>query len=274
MTHLMRKAAPPPAVRSAAIAAMMLAGLADGASAADFTAREMTTELYRASEASPLDFSKRDLAGLDLAGLAFKKARLAEANLFGADLSGADLTGVDLRNAQLDRVVAIGARFDQADLSGASLLRPTTTANLEPTKGEAPSFAGANLTRTKLFGIFIGSNFAGARLQGASFAPANRTGFIENMWRSRLDAADFSGADLSGADLTYVSFRFANLKGANLTGAQLRNADLSHADLTGANLTGAALADVDLDRANLTGVVGLDSATGFATARNRDKTIN
>lgn len=259
---------------TAATVALVFAGLSPPLSAADFTARQMTETLYQATESAPPDFSGRNLAGLDLAGLAFKKARLAEANLFGADLSGADLSGVDLRKAYLDRIVAIGTRFDRANLAGASVLRPTTTAALEPKRGEAPSFAGADLTDTKLFGVFSGSNFAGARLAGASFAPAHDSGFIEMMWRTRLDAADFSGADLSGADLTHASLRFANLKGANLSGARLAKVDLSHADLSGANLSNAELTQADLDGANLTGVTGLDSATGMATAKNRDKAIN
>lgn len=242
--------------------------------AADFTARQVTQDLYKATEASPLDYSKRDLAGLDLAGLRFKKARLAEANLFGADLSGADLSDSDLRAAKLDRIVAIGARFDRANLSGASLLRPTTTTSFEWNRSECPTFTGADLTRAQLFGVFSGGNFAGARMSGATFAPQSDTGFIEVLWRTRLDSADLSDADLSGANLSHVSLRFANLKGANLKGAVLKNADLSHADFTGADLSGADLSRADLDSARLTGVTGLDTATGIDTTRNRDKAIN
>ena len=60
--------------------AAALAVAASAATAADFTARQVTETLYRATEAAPADYSKRDLAGLDLAGLGFKKARLAEAS--------------------------------------------------------------------------------------------------------------------------------------------------------------------------------------------------
>ena len=109
---------------------------------------------------------------------------------------------------------------------------------------------------------------------GVSLAPFNNTGFIEMLWRSKLESADLGGTDLSGADLTHVSLRFANLKGANLKGAILQNADLSHADLTGADLTGANLSHADLDSTKLTGVKGLDTASGMATALNREKAIN
>ncbi|WP_244534534.1 pentapeptide repeat-containing protein [Hyphomicrobium sp. CS1GBMeth3] len=241
---------------------------------AEFTARQVTEELFRATDTAPIDYSKRDLAGLDLAGLHFKKARLSEANLFGADLSGADLSDVDLRQAKLDRVVAIGARFDRANLAGASLLRPTTTTTFEAGRGESPSFTGADLTKARLFGIFNGASFAGAHMSGATLAPQNDTGFIEMMWRSRLESADLSAADLTGANLTHVSLRFANLKGANLKGAILKNADLSQADLTGADLTGADLSNADLDGTRISGAKGFDTAIGLATIRNRDKAIN
>lgn len=238
------------------------------------TARQVTQELYRANAATPLDYSKRDLAGLDLAGLQFKKARLSEANLFGADLSGADLSDTDLRSAMLDRINAIGTRFDRANLAGASLLRPTTTTSFEGNRAETPSFTGADLTKARLFGVFSGGNFANARMSGATLAPYNDSGFIEMLWRSRLDSADLSGADLSGANLTHVSLRFANLKGANLKGAVLKNADLSHADLTDADLGGADLSLADLDSTRLGGARGLDTAIGLDSTRNRDKTVN
>ncbi|WP_295559469.1 pentapeptide repeat-containing protein [uncultured Hyphomicrobium sp.] len=244
------------------------------ADAADLTARQVTEELYKANDAAPLDFSKRDLAGLDLAGLHFKKAHMSGANLFGADLTGADLSDVDLRAAKLDRIVAIGARFDRANLAGASLLRPTTATSFEWNRSESPSFTGADLTKAQLFGVFSGGSFAGARMSGVTLAPQSDTGFIEVLWRSRLDSADLSGADLSGANLSHVSLRFANLQGANLKGARLKNADLSHADLTGADLTGADLSLADLDSTRLAGTKGLDTATGLDTVRNRDKALN
>lgn len=258
----------------APLALLLIAAASIPASATDLTARQVTEALYKASDAAPLDYSKRDLAGLDLAGLKFKKARLAETNLFGADLSGADLSDSDLRAAKLDRIIAIGARFDRANLAGASLLRPTTSTSFEWNQSESPSFTGADLTKAQLFGVFSGASFAGARMSGATFAPQSDTGFIEVLWRTRLDSADLSGADLSGANLSHVSLRFANLKGANLKGAVLKNADLSHADFTDADLSGANFSLADLDSAKLAGAKGLDTATGLETTRNRDKAIN
>lgn len=257
-------------------AGVLLAFAASGfpALAADLTVRQITEQLYLADTvASPVDFSGRDLGGLDLAGLAFKKARLSKTDLFGADLSGADLSGSDLTTARLDRTLIIRTRFDDAQLSGASLLRPNTRSGFDYTPGEAPSFARADLSHAKLFGLFNGSDFSGAKLTGASLAPFGHTGFIEMQWRTRLDGANLSGADLSDADLTHVSLRFANLKGANLRGAMLKHADLAHADLTDADLTGADLSNADLYSAKLTHAKGLASVGGLGTVRNRDKAV-
>ncbi len=241
--------------------------------AADVTVRDLTLRLHNADRARPLQLSGLDLRELDLSGLDFKGATLANSNMFGADLTRADLSKADLRGARLDRVVIIGARFDGADLSDTSFLRPSSFSTLAAPRSEAPSFAGANFARSRLFGRFNRSSFRGADLSGAMLAPFNKTGFIEHIWRTELAGADLANANLSGADLGYTLLAFANLRGANLRGAKLRKADLSRADLTGADLTGVDLAEADLDGAILTGAKGLSTALGLDTARNVDKAI-
>jgi uncharacterized protein YjbI with pentapeptide repeats len=257
------------------LGAAFLAGTlcAAAAPAADLTVRELAGRLHRADSAQPLQLRGLDLRELDLSGLDFKGAALSGSNLFGADLSRADLSKVDLRGARLDRVTIVGTRLDGSNLSDTSFLRPSSFSTLVAAADEAPSFAGADLRRARLFGRFNRSNFRGANLGGALLAPFNKTGFIEHLWRTELVGADLSGANLAGADLTYTLIAFANLRGANLQGAKLRKADLSRADLTEANLTGVDLSEADLDGAILTGVRGLDTAQGLATARNVDKAI-
>ena len=217
--------------------------------AADVTVHDLAARLYSADRSKPVQLGGLDLRDLDLSGLDFKGATLANSNLFGADLSRADLSKANLKGARLDRVVIIGARFDGADLSDTSFLRPSSFSTLAAPASEAPSFTGANLSRARLFGRFNRSNFRGADLSGAMLAPFNKTGFIEHIWRTELAGADLSNANLAGADLGYVLLRFANLRGANLAGAVLRKADLSRADLTGADLSGADLTEADLDGA-------------------------
>ena len=84
----------------------------------------------------PLQLGGLDLRDLDLSGLDFKGATLAASNLFGSDLSRADLSKADLKGARLDRVTIIGTRFDGADLSDTSFLRPSTFSTLAAPLGE------------------------------------------------------------------------------------------------------------------------------------------
>jgi uncharacterized protein YjbI with pentapeptide repeats len=247
-------------------------GLGD-AHAADLTVRQLTERLYHSDRARPLDLSRINLRDLDLSGLDFKAANLAGSNLFGADLTGADLSRADLHGALLDRIVIIGTHFNDANLSGVSLLRPSAFSTLAAKRSEAASFAGANLTNARIFARFNGADFSGAKLDGATLAPFGRTGFIEHIWRTELLGANLSHASLVRANLTYTMLAFANLRGADLTGAVLHKADLSRADLTGANLTGADLSEADLDGAILTGVRGLETALGMERARNLDKIV-
>lgn len=247
--------------------------LAQPTRAADISVRDLTAQLYKADRSAPLSFSGLDLRELDLSGLDFKGATVSQSNLFGADLSHANLSNASLKGSRLDRVTIIGTRFDGADLSDASFLRPSTFSTLAAPASEAASFAGADLSRARLFGRFNRANFRGAKLPGATLAPFNKTGFIEHIWRTEMSGADLSSANLSGANLTYVMFTFANLRGTNLSQAVLRKADLSRADLTGADLTGADLSEADLDGAILTDARGLDTALGLDTARNVEKSI-
>jgi uncharacterized protein YjbI with pentapeptide repeats len=254
-------------------AAVWLAFTALPALAADISVRQLTERLYHADRSTPLQLGGLDLRELDLSGLDFKGATLANSNLFGADLSRADLSKANLKGARLDRVVIIGARFDGADLSDTSFLRPSSFSTLAALSSEVASFAGANLSRARLFGRFNRTNFSGANLAGAMLAPFNKTGFIEHIWRTELAGANLSKVNFAGADLSYTLLAFANLRGANLAGAVLRKADLSRADLTGADLSGVDLTEADLDGAILTGTRGLNTALGLDSARNVEKAI-
>lgn len=242
--------------------------------AAGLSARDVSKMLFAAAADSSPDLAGQDLAGLDLAGLDFKRALLAKSNLFGADLSRADLTRADLKGAVLDRASIIGAKFDGADLEGASLLRPNAFSDFSTQAKEAPSFRGANLKKSRIFGRLSRSDLSGADLSDAYCAPFGKTGFIEVLWRTELSGANLSQANMERADLTHALFSFANMTNARLANAILVNADLSRADLTGADLTGADLSGADLDGTILTGVRGLDTVTGMASTKNTAKAIH
>lgn len=242
-------------------------------SAADMTARDVTAQLHQTQSGIRPDLSNRHLGGLDLAGLDFKKATLSQSNLFGADLSQANLSGVDLSGANLDRVTLTSAQFNGANLIGASLLRPSAFSSLTPNALEAPSFAGADMRRIKMFGRFSRASFVNADLTDATCAPFGKTGFIEEIFRTEFSGSNLSGAILLRADLTHALFSFANLSGANLRDANLKNADLTGADLSGADLTGADVTGADLSGVRLAGVKGFETVRGLAAARNADKVI-
>lgn len=268
------------------VIAFLLAGqVATGAArAADFTAREVTGALFKAKPGRSPSLAGKDLARLDLSNLDFKGADLNGANLFGADLSGANLDGANLNGAVLDRATVVGAHFDNADLEGASLLRVSAFTTLTPAAGEAPSFRNAKLRGAKIFGRFSLGDLSGVDLTDAVAGPANRTGFIEHIWRTEFSGAKLTGAVLTRANLTRALLTFADCRGAilkntilqeaDLSGADLTDTDLSGADLTNADLTDADLTRANLDGANLHGARGLDRVRGMALARNAGKIIH
>lgn len=243
------------------------------ATAADYTARDLTKLLFKAEQGSAPDLAGKDLSGLDLAAVDFKKARLGKANMFGADLTRANLMDTDLAGARLDRATIIGANFDRADLTGASILRPTAFGDITAAAADAPSFRNANLKGARIFARLTRADFSGADLSDTYCAPFGKTGFIEVIWRTELSGANLSNANLTRSDLTHALFNFANLTNANLSASILVNADLSGADLSGADLTGADLTGADLESTILTGVKGLDTVTGWAAVRNGEKAI-
>jgi len=257
-----------------AIAAFLLgAALASpgGAEAAGMTVKQVSELLVTASPGHPADLSRADLGFLDLSDLDFKRANLAGANLYGADLSRADLSGADLSGADLDHAVITATNFSNANLSNARLYDIAAYSTLEPSRAEAPSFAGADLSGAQVLARLTDVDLHGANLTRA------RLGFARDQFktplRNDLSGCDLSGARLTDADLHDVRLSFAKLVDADLSGANLTGSDLAQADLTGANLAGATLTGADLDEAVLRRVRGLDQARGLDLARNRDKAI-
>lgn len=249
-----------------AVAALLSVG--EPVSAAGMTARDVTGLLFKSAAGEHPDLAGQDLANLELSNLDFHKANLVKARLFGADLSQSDLSGTDLSGADMDRVTLISTKFDEANLEGARLLRPSVFSTLTATAAEAPSFRKANMRGIKMFGRFTRANFEGADLTGATCAPFGKTGFIEEIWRTEMSGANLAGAILVGADLTHALLTFADMRGANLTNAILKNADFTGADLTGADASGA-----DFEGAILKDVKGFNTITGLSEAKNIDKML-
>jgi uncharacterized protein YjbI with pentapeptide repeats len=247
--------------------------LLGSARAADFTARQVTQAFFHAKPGEPPDFSGKDLSFLDLAGIDFKGASLAHANLYGVDLTHASLKGSNLEGVKLDRAVVIDADFSGADLSGASIMRPSVYTTLYGNRQEAPKFSGAKLRGIRITAMMDGADFRGADLTGARMGPHEPRADISSMPASFLRGCDFSGAILKDADLMWAKLSFSKFTGADMRGVNLSGADLSMADLSGADVTNADMTDADLDGVNLRGVKGLEAVKGFAQARNAGRTL-
>ena len=256
---------------------LLLAGLAvawqlpptvRAARAADFTAREVTAQVFQAKAGERVDFSGKDLSNLDLAGLDFKQADMRRANLYGVDLSSANLSGVNLAGAKLDRAIVIGADFSGANMEGATILKPSVFSSMKFDHAEAPKFTGANLKSVRIIARMDGTDFRRADLSGARIGPFDMSGEAGMAPSTLMMGADFSGANLSGVEIRNVNFTFGRFVGTDLRGAKLFNLILAKADFSGADLTGADVTDSNFDEANLKGAKGLSTLIGAATAKN------
>jgi uncharacterized protein YjbI with pentapeptide repeats len=232
--------------------------------AADMSVREVSVALFKARSGAPPDFSRKDLSGLDLSGLDFNGASLAGANLFGADLSAANLKRANLAGARLDRATITGTSFADADLRGASILRPNVFSSLDVVVGELPNFAGAKMAGAHISGKFDQVSFRGTDLTHAFFGAKDPRSEELITARVELRGCDFTGANLSGADLSLNAAQNAKFVGADLSGANLAHANLMEADFTGADVTNADFTGAVLEGANLKETKGLERARGLS----------
>lgn len=240
----------------------------------DFTARQVTSILFKARPGDRPDLSERDLTYLDLSGLDFKGASLAGSNLYGADLTELSLKGTELSRVRLDRAVLIRANLSGANLSDATILRPTVYSDLSNNHADAPRFSGATLARIRVQADLSGSDFRGADLTDAHFDPLEARagqGTLMTLSANVLKSCDFSGARARTANFTRAVMTFSRFTGADLTGALFAEADLSMVDFSGADLTNADMTGADLYGATLTGAKGLDTVIGLENAHNLDK---
>jgi uncharacterized protein YjbI with pentapeptide repeats len=153
-----------------------------------------------------LNLAQKDLSGLDL---------------HGADFSGADLTGTSFRSCNLSNISFFMATMPRADLTDSkvsdTLFNRTdlSGAILTAIRGEGARFDEAVLVDASLVRL---ENLRLANFSKAEMAQAN-------LWDSSFPEARFDGADLTLAsavdsNLTGVeSMNDVNLTGANLAGA-------------------------------------------------------
>jgi uncharacterized protein YjbI with pentapeptide repeats len=145
---------------------------------------------------SGLDLHGVDFSGADLTGTSFRSCNLSDVSFFMAtmpradltesDVSGAFFNRTDLSGAILTAVRGDGARFDEAILVDASLVRLEDLRLANFTKAE---MAQANLWDSS----FPEARFDGADLTLASAVDSNLTG-VESMNDVNLTGANLAGA--------------------------------------------------------------------------------
>lgn len=241
------------------------------ADAADLTVREVVQALRTARAGQVVSLSGRDLSFLDLSGLDFRAAQMREANLHGADLTGANFRNADLSGAKLDRATIVGTDFSGAKLARAVMRLPHTATTPGFDRRNAPRFAGADLSQSRLVIRLDGADLRGAKLLGAQMQSYGDWTQNAAARRSSFVACDFTAADLTDANLAGSLLAFADFTDADLRRASLRGADLSRANFSGANLAAADFAGADLDGANLRGADGLEQTLGLESARNAER---
>ncbi len=202
------------------------------------------------------DMTGDDLSGLNFSGGNFRGAKLAGATLRGDKLVGADFSDADLRQADLSETWIMKARFDHANLHGATLQTIITSEGMDNQRETAASFVGADLSDTSATVHFSYDDMRGANFTGTrqSVVLANQS---MGMLRSEYMNADLNGANFSHAQLGRLTFRFAKLKGADFQGADLTRVDFTGADLSGADFTGAHFDATVFDDAVTSGTIGL-----------------
>lgn len=241
---------------------------------AEVTAHTITAMLHKAKPGERPDLSGKFLVYLDLTELDFKGANLARSDFYGTDFTDANLSGVDLSHTRLDRSVLIRSNLSGANLTGATILRPTIYSDLSNKTSDAPRFSGANLNKVRVQAELSGSDFRGADLTEANFAPfewRSGEGTLATAYRNILKYCDFSGARLHGAHMQRSVMWFAKFTGADLTGADFTEADLSRADFAGADVSGANFSKTNLDGVSFIGVKGLHEAIGLDQSINLDR---
>jgi uncharacterized protein YjbI with pentapeptide repeats len=171
-----------------------------------------------------------NLDGADLRATDLREADLTNTSLLSVDLSQADLRWSILLQANLNKVKAHFAQFDEASGFEATMIQADLT---------SASLCNVNLNGTNLnSAILTKANLQGASMRRAILRFANLN--MASLRKAQLTQADLTGADLAETDLTD-----ANLESAVLVGACLR-ASL----MTGAHVFGASVWDTDTALAN------------------------
>jgi uncharacterized protein YjbI with pentapeptide repeats len=189
---------------------------------------------------------RREPWGLN--GGIFRHAQWPDVDLARAMLRDCDFSGANLASSVFYEAYASSARFDDANLHRASLIR---------INAYDASFRRCNLERARM---------PNARLSKADFSDANLAEAA--LMKADLREANFSAASLRQADLSVAQLPGASFENANLENAVLRQANLTAADLRTVRLQGACLEKAILNSVQMEDIQMTDAI--LCEARLRD----
>ena len=256
------------------------------------------------------DLTSANLSNIDLSGSSPWHALLPGAILTGANLSNTDLlfanvTNADLSNADLSNASLFGTVFNYSDLTGATFVGATFSADFSNAILTNVDFSGADFGNSLLFE----ADLTNADFSGATFGSfpdfcgadlSNAVGLSSTIGVAKYDCATiFTGTGFdpvaagwildpacgtcgscpsvgfcpptlpmgaaAGEDHTCEDHSGALLSGAVLQDAGLVNADLGGADLSNASLANARVSGAHFGGTDLSNTTGLTSTTGVAT---------
>lgn len=156
-------------------------------------------------------------------------------DLADADLSNLDCRGFNLSYATLNRAALHGSKFDEADLTAATLICP----GLERT-----SFRRANLR-----GVYVHALAA----QVCNFDEANLDAMLDGTG-SLFHGCSMKGTSLVGARLAGATFYQCDLSRAHLSGATLQGATINECVMTSADLDRTDVSQLTITKCVMTSV--------------------
>jgi uncharacterized protein YjbI with pentapeptide repeats len=198
------------------------------------------------------------LGGYDLSGLQFGKLGGSSVDLNGADFAQADLSGTDADDFLVHNCNFNGANFDDshwrrpvfafADMRRASAKRVTwgIPGSRSSAKRSAADFShttlqDADLTGSRICGLFYGTKLARASLAGADLSLSDFSGPIH------FDMS-FAGANLCAATLRNCHFSSVNFSNADCSRADFSHSVFSDLTLKDCNFHGAVFDEAEFER--------------------------
>ena len=182
-----------------------------------FAQTPVSASVHISGSCPSCDLSDRSMPRLSLQGSDFSNSSFSRSNLSGGKFHGSNLAGATFQKAYLMRVEGEGVNMRGAVLRDASLIEAKlktsdiSLADLRRADLTRGDFTGSHflvsnfISADAIDGIFISTNFAGAKLNHSDFTNANFTKAI-------FENVEFGDAIMHNANFTETNLRGANLE--------------------------------------------------------------